>query len=110
MLTQPPTQRHATFPRSPELLSFGRSLSRLGDTVADTAAVMARAVVALLAALCCIAHGASALQAQSPRGWNSYNGWGHAVNETVLLQVADFMQVCALAVRPCCASRERAKP
>jgi hypothetical protein len=28
----------------------------------------------------------------APRGWNSYNGWGAAVNESVLLAVADYVQ------------------
>jgi hypothetical protein len=39
----------------------------------------------------------SAARATSLRGWNSYNGWGGAVNETVLLAVADFMQARATA-------------
>lgn len=34
----------------------------------------------------------SLVSVQAPRGWNSYNGWGGAVNETVLLAVADFVQ------------------
>lgn len=34
----------------------------------------------------------AAPRATSVRGWNSYNGWGGAVNETVLLEVADFIQ------------------
>lgn len=41
-----------------------------------------------------------AARATSLRGWNSYNGWGGAVNETVLLAVADFMQARATANQP----------
>ena len=61
---------------------------------------MARAAVALLlTVLACSAGCVGALRAadaanrtRAVRGWNSYNGWGHAVNESVLLQVADFVQ------------------
>ena len=55
-----------------------------------------RSACALLLLACAATRGSSvyaeAPRATSVRGWNSYNGWGGAVNETVLLGVADFMQ------------------
>lgn len=61
-----------------------------------------RSVCALLLLACTAMRGSSvdaelsnsapAARATSVRGWNSYNGWGGAVNESVLLQSADFMQ------------------
>jgi hypothetical protein len=66
---------------------------------------MGRAIgCALLALLACVvasslaqpsaASAASAVnRVRAPRGWNSYNGWGHAVNESTLLAVADFVSV-----------------
>ena len=69
---------------------------------------MARAAAALLlTVLCATAGRVGALRAadaanrtRAVRGWNSYNGWGAAVNETVLLQVADFVQARG-AARTC---------
>ena len=55
-----------------------------------------RSACSLLLLACAATRGSSvyavAARATSVRGWNSYNGWGGAVNETVLLDVADFMQ------------------
>jgi hypothetical protein len=78
---------------------------------------MGRAIgCALLALLACVVVPSSFAQAsavasaasavnrvRAPRGWNSYNGWGHAVNESTLLAVADFASVrCAhLACHAC---------
>ena len=52
-------------------------------------------VLSLLLAAAVARCGAAEARATSVRGWNSYNGWGGAVNETVLLAVADFMQARA---------------
>jgi hypothetical protein len=59
-------------------------------------------LLALLAATSCLADASTGVitttttttlnRVRAPRGWNSYNGWGAAVNETVLLSVADFVQ------------------
>ena len=65
--------------------------------------MMMRSVCALLLLSCAASRSSSAgaessdsvpaaPRATSVRGWNSYHGWGGAVNETVLLDVADFMQ------------------
>ena len=73
---------------------------------------MARAAaVLLLTVLCATAGHVGALRAadanrtRAVRGWNSYNGWGGAVNETVLLQVADFVQARG-AARTCLCAHE----
>ena len=67
-------------------------------------------VLPLLLLACAATHGGGATlpepRATSVRGWNSYNGWGGAVNETVLMAVADFMQVRAPRRRELAAARK----
>ena len=66
---------------------------------------MARFHIVLFAAACFAAATLAAEQQQAPRGWNSYNGWGGAINETQLLAVADFVQASGIACA--CALRRR---
>ena len=84
--------------------NLARSL-RCDAVVEQTPGEMVRSVGVLLLLLACAAAQTpsesgggvlpQATRATSVRGWNSYNGWGGAVNETVLLAVADFMQARA---------------
>ncbi len=45
----------------------------------------------LLALLACCATHNTVLAGPAPRGWNSYDGYGGAVNETQLLITADYV-------------------